>query len=33
MHFSFFGGILVITAGVRRSWHDPGGGLLSYCLE
>ena len=29
MH-SFFRGILVVEAGVRRSWHDPGGGLLGY---
>ena len=33
MHFSFFGGILVIKAGVRRSRPDHDGGLLGYCLE
>ena len=33
MHSSFFGGILVIEADVRRSQSDPGGGLLDYCLE
>ena len=27
MHYSFFGGILVIKAGIRRSQHDPGGGI------
>ena len=31
MH-SFFGGILVIRAGVRRSQHDPSGGLLGYFI-
>lgn len=30
MHSSFFLGILVIEAGIRRSQHDPGGGLLGY---
>ena len=33
MHSSFFGRLLVIKAGIRRSWHDHGGGLLGYCLE
>ena len=35
MHSSLFGGILVIEAEaeVRRSQHDPAGGLLGYCLE
>ena len=33
MHSSFFGGIVVIDAGVRRSWPDLDGGLLGYCLE
>jgi len=33
MHSSFFGGILVIKAGVRRSQYDRDGGLLVYCLE
>ena len=27
MYSSFLGGILVIKAGVRRSWHDHDGGL------
>ena len=33
MHSSFFGGILVIKGGVRRSRYDHDGGLLGYCLE
>ena len=33
MHPSFFEGILVIKAGVRRSQQDHDGGLLGYCLE
>ena len=33
MHSSFFGEILVIKAGVRRSQHDLGSGLLGYCLK
>ena len=33
MHSSFFGRILAIEAGVRRSQWDLGGGLLGYCLE
>ena len=33
MQSSFSGGVLVIKAGVRRSRHDPSGGLLGYCLE
>ena len=33
MHSSFFGGILVIKAGVRRSQYVHDGGLLGYCLE
>ena len=33
MHSSFFGGILVIKAGVRRSQYDHDGGLLGCCLE
>ena len=32
MHSSFFGGILVIKVGVRRSQPDYDGGLLVYCL-
>ena len=31
--YSFFGGILVIKAGVRRSRPDHDGGLLGYCLK
>ena len=33
MHSSFFGGILVIKAGDRRSQPAHDGGLLGYCLE
>ena len=33
LHSSFFGGILVIKAGLRRSWHEHGDGLLGYYLE
>ena len=33
MYSYFLGGILVSEAGVRRAWHDPGGGFLGYCLE
>ena len=33
MHSSFFRGILVIKAGVRRSRYDHNGGPLGYCLE
>ena len=33
LHFSFFGGILVIKADLRRPLLDPGGGLLGCCLE
>lgn len=30
LHSFFFWRILVIEAGVRRSWYDLGGGLLGY---
>ena len=33
MHSSFFGGILVIKAEVRKSRADGDGGLQGYCLE
>ena len=33
MHSSFFGGILVIKAEVRKSRADGDGGLRGYCLE
>jgi len=33
VHSSFFGGFLVIEAGVRRYRPDSGAGLLGYCLE
>ena len=33
MPSAFFGGILVIKAGVRRSPYDHGRGLLGYGLE
>ena len=29
---SFFGGILVIEAGIGRAQCDPGGRLLDYCV-
>ena len=33
MHSSFFGELLVIKFGIRRTRCDPRGGLLDYCLE
>ena len=33
MHSSFFVGVLVLKASIRRSRHDHDGGLLDYCLE
>ena len=33
MRSSFFGGILVIKADVKRSQQDHDGGLRGYCLE
>ena len=33
MHSSFFGGLVVIQAGGRRSGSDPEAGLLGYRLE
>ena len=33
MHSFFFGRILGIKAGVRRSRYDHDGGLLGYCLK
>ena len=33
MHSSFFGGLVVIQAGGRRSQSDSEAGLLGYCLE
>ena len=26
--YSFFGGLLVVKTGIRRSWHDHDGGFL-----